>query len=160
MTNREFYIRRWELERPKFVKVMQAMPNEQLSYKPHERSGSAAEIAWQLAEEQRVLCDLARKGALEWVSSPPPETIEETIQAYEEHADELRQCLDEMTEEKWSGDVTFKIQGHEIPAKMDDLFWGFLFDAVHHRGQLMAYLRPMGGRVPAIYGPSADEMGG
>jgi uncharacterized damage-inducible protein DinB len=27
---------------------------------------------------------------------------------------------------------------------------------VHHRGQLSTYLRPMGGKVPAIYGPSAD----
>jgi uncharacterized damage-inducible protein DinB len=32
-----------------------------------------------------------------------------------------------------------------------------LFDAIHHRGQLSAYIRPMGGKVPAIYGPSADE---
>ena len=30
------------------------------------------------------------------------------------------------------------------------------FDAIHHRGQLSAYLRPMGGKVPSIYGPSAD----
>jgi uncharacterized damage-inducible protein DinB len=29
--------------------------------------------------------------------------------------------------------------------------------SIHHRGQLSAYLRPMGGKVPAIYGPSADE---
>ena len=35
--------------------------------------------------------------------------------------------------------------------------WLILFDAIHHRGQLSAYLRPMGGKVPAIYGPSADE---
>ena len=38
--------------------------------------------------------------------------------------------------------------------------WGFLFDAVHHRGQLSTYLRPMGGKVPSIYGPSADDSGG
>ncbi|HZL66321.1 MAG TPA: DinB family protein, partial [Candidatus Limnocylindrales bacterium] len=32
-----------------------------------------------------------------------------------------------------------------------------LFDAIHHRGQLTVYIRPMGGKVPAIYGPSADD---
>ena len=37
--------------------------------------------------------------------------------------------------------------------------WDFMFDAIHHRGQLSAYLRPMGGKVPSIYGPSADETG-
>jgi uncharacterized damage-inducible protein DinB len=38
-----------------------------------------------------------------------------------------------------------------------DNAWGFLFDLIHHRGQLSTYLRPMGSTVPAIYGPSADE---
>mgnify|MGYP002262846311 CR=1 FL=1 len=35
--------------------------------------------------------------------------------------------------------------------------WGFLFDAIHHRGQLSTYLRPMGSKVPAIYTASADD---
>ncbi len=34
-----------------------------------------------------------------------------------------------------------------------------LFDAIHHRGQLSVYLRPMGSKVPSIYGPSADDPG-
>ena len=42
---------------------------------------------------------------------------------------------------------------------ISQMFWGFLFDAVHHRGQLSTYLRPMGGKVPSIYGPSADDTG-
>ena len=37
--------------------------------------------------------------------------------------------------------------------------WFVLFDSIHHRGQLAAYLRPMGGKVPSIYGPSADDTG-
>jgi len=39
------------------------------------------------------------------------------------------------------------------------MLWGFLFDAIHHRGQLSSYLRPMGAKVPSIYGPSADDPG-
>ena len=39
------------------------------------------------------------------------------------------------------------------------LLWIALFDLVHHRGQLSAYIRPMGGKVPSIYGPSADAAG-
>jgi len=35
--------------------------------------------------------------------------------------------------------------------------WGFLLDLIHHRGQLSTYIRPMGGKVPSIYGPSADS---
>jgi len=42
---------------------------------------------------------------------------------------------------------------------LQNMLWGYLFDMVHHRGQLSAYLRPMGGKVPSIYGPSADDQG-
>lgn len=39
------------------------------------------------------------------------------------------------------------------------MLWGSLLDMIHHRGQLSVYIRPMGGRVPSIYGPSADDAG-
>jgi hypothetical protein len=39
-----------------------------------------------------------------------------------------------------------------------EFLWDSMFNAIHHRGQLSAYLRPRG-RVPSIYGPSADERG-
>jgi hypothetical protein len=44
-------------------------------------------------------------------------------------------------------------------ASLGDMLFGFLFDAVHHRGQLSTYLRPMGAKVPSIYGPSGDDPG-
>ena len=42
---------------------------------------------------------------------------------------------------------------------LGDMLFGFLFDAIHHREQLSSYLRPMGAKVPAIYGPSGDDPG-
>jgi len=39
------------------------------------------------------------------------------------------------------------------------LLWIALFDFIHHRGQLTTYIRPMGGKVPSIYGPSGDDAG-
>jgi uncharacterized damage-inducible protein DinB len=42
---------------------------------------------------------------------------------------------------------------------LGDMLFGILFDAIHHRGQLSTYLRPMGAKVPSIYGPSADDPG-
>lgn len=38
-----------------------------------------------------------------------------------------------------------------------DIFWMMVMDMVHHRGQFSVYLRMAGGKVPSIYGPSADE---
>ena len=37
------------------------------------------------------------------------------------------------------------------------ILWFILFDAIHHRGQLTTYIRPMGGKVPPVYGPSGDS---
>ena len=45
--------------------------------------------------------------------------------------------------------------GSQRPAS--PMAWSFLFDIVHHRGQITTYLRPMGSKVPQIYGPSGDE---
>ena len=42
---------------------------------------------------------------------------------------------------------------------MGDFLWYLFFDAIHHRGQLSTYIRPMGGQVPSIYGPSGDDPG-
>ena len=43
-------------------------------------------------------------------------------------------------------------------APTEALTWMLFLDAVHHRGQLSTYIRPMGGKVPSIYGPSADTQ--
>ena len=54
----------------------------------------------------------------------------------------------------WSGKGQFFSGGKmvlEMP--VGEFLWFILFDAIHHRGQLSTYIRPMGGTVPAIYGP-------
>jgi uncharacterized damage-inducible protein DinB len=40
---------------------------------------------------------------------------------------------------------------------VSDILWIMLMDSIHHRGQLSVYVRMAGGKVPSIYGPSADE---
>jgi len=42
---------------------------------------------------------------------------------------------------------------------LGEFLWYLFFDAIHHRGQLSTYIRPMGGKVPQIYGPSGDDPG-
>ena len=54
---------------------------------------------------------------------------------------------------QWDG--TLEFFGSQRPPS--PMAWSFLFDIVHHRGQITTYLRPMGSTVPQIYGPSGDE---
>lgn len=159
MTNREFFIQRWEAEQPAFLKVLRAVPETQLSYRPHERSTAAGALAWQLAEEQKQLCELFDTGQINFEQRPHPEKAGDIAAAYEKATDDLRGKLKSASDDKWSAKGKFIMGGKEVWSdSVQNLCWGYLFDMVHHRGQLSAYLRPMGGKVPAIYGPSADAQ--
>jgi len=53
--------------------------------------------------------------------------------------------------------MKFVMGDNSFTDTVGNTLWGYLFDMVHHRGQLSAYIRPMGGKVPNTYGPSGDE---
>ena len=58
----------------------------------------------------------------------------------------------------WNGKGQF-FSGGKLVMEMPigEFLWFILFDAIHHRGQLSTYIRPMGGQVPPIYGASGDS---
>ncbi len=63
-----------------------------------------------------------------------------------------------MDDAAWNKPGRFVAEGQtrmEMP--ISGFVWMFFFDAIHHRGQLSTYIRPMGGKVPSIYGPSGDD---
>src|SRR5258708_9072500 len=156
----DFYVQRWESEQAAFGKVLRAVPGDKLAYKPHERSTSAGDVAWQLAQEQRSLCELLDTGEVDGETCLHPGSIDGIVAAWDPATGELRKHLTGLDEAKCAGPANFLMGG--APAWTDtvgNMLWSFLFDMVHHRGQLSAYLRPMGGKVPAIYGPSADDSG-
>jgi len=160
MSNRKFYEKRWEEDHPAFVRVLQALPADKLDYKPHERSTSAGDLAWQLAEELRVLSEVDASGAINWEARPCPSTRDEIVAAYEKNAEKLRAVIASMDDARWEGEGRFLFGGQEAwKATVGEIFWGFFLDSIHHRGQLSTYIRPMGGKVPAIYGPSGDSGG-
>ncbi|HSP34601.1 MAG TPA: DinB family protein [Thermoanaerobaculia bacterium] len=161
MNNREFFMIRWEAEQPAFLRVLRAMPEGKHDYTPHEKSSTAGALAWQLALEQANLLELLDGGKIHFKMSPPPAKCADIAAAYERSTNDLRTRLKSLTDADWNAPGEFFMGGPE-PVWSDtvqNLFWGYLFDMVHHRGQLSTYLRPMGGKVPAIYGPSADDSG-
>ncbi|MBA3442928.1 MAG: hypothetical protein H0T92_24045 [Pyrinomonadaceae bacterium] len=97
-------------------------------------------------------------GKIDWSDIPTPATRQEILGIYDSQHDEVTSCLMQLNSKSWAKEVAFIMQGHELRrAEGCEFAWEFLFDQVHHRGQLSTYLRPMGSTVPSIYGPSADE---
>lgn len=160
MNSREYFVQCFKAERPRFVRVFKAVPPGQLAYRPHPRSTSAGDLVWLLASELHDACELVDRGDVHFRQVPAPATLEESIAAYERHADELEKKLPRLDDTAWERNARFLVEDSVAwETTLGDMLWGFLFDAIHHRGQLSAYLRPMGAKVPSIYGPSADDPG-
>ena len=158
MTLREFYLKRAKAEFPVFLKVLRALPQD-LSYTPHDRSPSAEQLAWTVTNELKALNDVVDTGKSEWTEAKPPNR-DEMIGMFEKLSTELFDKVAKMDVAAEQRNAQFLYQGNVVFERPTvEFLWDFMFDAIHHRGQLSAYIRPMGGKVPSIYGPSADDPG-
>jgi uncharacterized damage-inducible protein DinB len=142
----------WTQEAKTTSKVISRIP-ENNSYKPDAKSRTAMEIAWQIVSEERMLMDAIETGKADWKPAPTPKTMKEIHEAYETQSAKMAEWWKKLPDAKWNGELEFF--GNKRP--VSGMAWSFLFDIVHHRGQITTYLRPMGSTVPQIYGPSADE---
>lgn len=166
LTNREFFIQRWKQEYPAFVRVFQALPANRLEYRPHPRSRSAGELVALLVSAQQSCIQLckSRKSLYRGLRWQEPATFgsrDEMISTYQRDHDSLTHQLHTLDDNGWNHQA-WLIEGKEeilLKDTVGGLLWIALFDIVHHRGQLSTYIRPMGGKVPSIYGPSADDAG-
>ncbi len=151
------FLKYWDKEAAATRKILERIP-EGSTYRPDPKSRTAREIAWLIVREEIALADGMEKGVLEWVEVPAPATMKEVVDTYDRHHDEVTKRLRAADARRWDGPVPFMYQGQAVMNEPGiDNAWGFLLDIIHHRGQLSTYLRPMGAKVPQIYGPSADE---
>jgi uncharacterized damage-inducible protein DinB len=156
----QFLKNRRYAEQAVFVSVLNALPIARFDYRPHERSPSAAEIVWTLALETKACCDLVDSGRVNWKPDPPPREADSILRAFHQHWAALDRRLDQLDSSGWDKPAQLLVNDKLIrEATVVEFLWYIFFDAIHHRGQLSTYIRPMGGRVPSIYGPSGDDPG-
>jgi hypothetical protein len=159
MNSREYFARCLKNEIPIFLRVFRAVPPDQLAYRPHPKSTAAGDFVWMLAGELHDAGELVEKLEVNFALPPAP-GLAESIAAYERNAAGLEKKISKLDDAAWERKAKFLVDGKVAwEAPLGDMLWGFLFDAIHHRGQLSTYLRPMGAKVPSIYGPSADDPG-
>ena len=137
-------------------KVIGAMTAGQEAYKPSERCMSAIDLAFHIASADVWFLNSIADGAF----APPadggekPKTAEEVLAYYDANFPKALDRIKAMSPEKLATPIDF-FGMMKMPAAA---FVDFsLRHSIHHRGQLSSYLRPMGGKVPSIYGPSGDS---
>jgi uncharacterized damage-inducible protein DinB len=157
MDHKTFFLKHWEKEAQATRKVISRIP-EGATYRPDPKARTAREIAWLMVREEAALVEGLEKSSFGWEEVPAPATVGEVQADYERQHDALTKRLHAIPAARWEEQMPFLWGGHEVMRDTGyEMAWGFLLDQIHHRGQLSTYLRPMGAKVPAIYGPSADE---
>jgi len=138
-------------------KVIAAVPNGNRDYKPDPKSRSAWEIAVHMAMGDIWFADSILNGEFAWTGEPqtPAEMTNPAavVAWHEKQLGERLTRLRAMTPEQLLKTVDFF--GTSGPAVT--FLAAMNNHTIHHRGQLAAYLRAAGSKVPAIYGMSADE---
>jgi uncharacterized damage-inducible protein DinB len=152
MDEKGLFTQFWTHESGTTRNVLARIP-EGSDYRPDPKSRTAQEIAWQICCEEAMIIEALETGRVAWAPPPMPKTMREIVAAYEEQSASIAKRWKDLPEDRWEGSLDFF--GRKRPAS--PMAWSFLFDLVHHRGQITTYLRPMGSTVPQIYGPSADE---
>lgn len=152
MDERTLFTGFWTNESRTTRNVLARIP-EGSDYRPDPKSRTAQEIAWQIVCEEKMLIDALESGKAEWTPTPTPPTMKAVVEAYEQQSAGMEKRWHALPSDRWDGTIEFFGSQRSASA----LAWSFLFDIIHHRGQLTTYLRPMGSTVPQVYGPTADE---
>lgn len=136
--------------------IVEAIPLDKGDYRPDSVSKSALELAWHIAATEMRFLDAVPAGEFNFSPSPRPDSITNSQQLAAWYTENFASRFEKLT--LLSNDQLLKtidFRGmFQLPAVMCLDF--VLHHTIHHRGQLSMYLRPMGAKVPSIYGESYD----
>jgi uncharacterized damage-inducible protein DinB len=138
-------------------RVIEAIPLDKGDYRPDPNSKTALELAWHIvAAEHRFLSGIAA-GAFDFSPIHRADTVKNSADIanwFEQSFAANFPKLSALSPEAAAKILDFRGM-FQLPAVAFSRF--SLNHTIHHRGQLSAYIRAMGGKVPAIYGESYDS---
>lgn len=163
MSRTESLIAELEQEAATTRRVLERLPEDRLSWRPHAKSMSAGQLGLHTAGLPGAFAEILDERVLEVpdVPLPEPDSVEEMLSTLEESVESATRKLGEWDDEGLA-EVWRMTRGGETVLELPRgsmLRAGLLNHWYHHRGQLTVYLRLLDVPVPAVYGPSADEDG-
>jgi uncharacterized damage-inducible protein DinB len=160
MSEKQQFQDAWDRESAVTLKVLKAYPQDKTDMKPHPTCRSAKELAWTFVFE-----GVGGAQAVHGEMKFPPPNMPPMPSTWQGMIGEVERALKVISDKVRNVDdaqLSTTVKFFTGPKQMSDLrrqdvLWFLLNDMIHHRGQFSVYLRMAGGKVPAIYGPSADE---
>jgi len=139
--------------------VVAAIPRGGAGFRPHPDSRSAFDLAWHIVSAEIKYLDAIATGIFPHDLRPVPAEVRDASDVLAWYTDRFEPALKRL--ETTTGDDLLRVVDfyglRTFPAIV--LLQIILNHTIHHRGQLSTYLRPMGAKVPSIYGPSYDAGG-
>ena len=137
-------------------RVIEAIPLEKGDYRPDPISKTALELAWHIVASEKRFLGGVSAGAFDFTAIPRPASAANSagiVAWFDQSFAENLQKIEALDGEPLARMVDFRGM-FQLPAV--GILQLCMHHSVHHRGQLSMYLRPMGAKVPAIYGESYD----
>jgi uncharacterized damage-inducible protein DinB len=142
-------------------RLLERVPEDKLTWKPHAKSYSLGQIALHVAQLPGGVSTMASKEVYELpqFQQKEAETSVEILQTFERSLSTAREVLSQMDDQRLMGTWTLQNKGQVLmslprAALLRSIMLNHYY---HHRGQLVVYLRLLNVLIPSIYGPSADE---
>jgi uncharacterized damage-inducible protein DinB len=156
------FLNAYEKEHATTLKVLKAYPADKLELRPHKMCKDARGLAWMFVIEQGFMEKGATSG-FDWSAAPapfpkPPESWDTLLSTFDTGQKRVAAVVRGLSDQQLQETIKFPA-GPKTLADMTKLefLWMVLCDQIHHRGQFSIYLRMADGKVPSIYGPTADE---
>ena len=142
-------------------KLLDIIPEDKLTWRPHPKAMSLGQLALHIAVIQGSVAEIGQPDAKEVGDFPTPEASSraEIIEAFTASQKKAKEIVGGTDDARALAEWKLTRNGSTILALPRVAFWRsiLLNHNYHHRGQLSTYLRELDVELPSIYGPSADE---
>ena len=157
----ELLLQELEQEAQTTRRVLERVPNDRLSWKPHDRSMSLGQLALHIASVPGAIAEISQISPfpVPKFEQPAAQNAADLVPALEQSLEKARTILRRLDDadlaKVWRVmDGDREVMAIPVGAVLRTIMLNHWY---HHRGQLSVYLRQVGVPVPSIYGPSADE---
>ena len=152
----------FEIQAPITRRFLERLPEDKLTWKPHEKSMTAGQLAYHLAFTPGGVMRFVQNNpaqAPEFANFPQPASRQEVLKLMDDNVATVRELLPKLTDAQMNETWRLVAGDREVLAQPRGLFVRDIMFShwYQHRGQFCVYLRILGVPVPASWGPSADE---